>query len=165
MFSIASAEKITLSCGTMPMRERSASSATRSTALAVDAGPRPTRRRRSAGRSWNTVLLPAPLGPTRATVSPGATSRLKRDQRRMLRPRRVAEGDVLAGAPPSRRWRAGSGSGAGGERTGELQGEQLHQALGRAGGAQQVAVDLGQHGDAADQDDHVDHRLAEVAGA
>jgi hypothetical protein len=43
--------------------------------------------------------------------------------------------------------------------------QQLHQPLGRAGGAQQVAVHLGKHRDAAHQDDHVDDGLAEVAGA
>jgi hypothetical protein len=40
MFSIASVEKITLSCGTMPMRARSASRATRST-RAPSIAPRP----------------------------------------------------------------------------------------------------------------------------
>ena len=43
--------------------------------------------------------------------------------------------------------------------------QQLHQALGRAGRAQQVAVDLGEHRDRRDEDDHVDDRLAEVTGA
>ncbi len=110
------------------------------------------------------MLLPAPLGPTSATVSPGATARLKSRERRMLRPRRVAEGHVVELDRSAR--------GRGRERLRRrrrddrrLHLQQLHQPLGRAGGAQQVAVDLRQHGDAADEDDHVDDRLAEVAGA
>ena len=85
-------------------------------------------------------------------------------QRRMLRPRRIAEGDVVElhrGAAGGRRQRPRRRR----RDDRRLQLQQLHQPLGRAGGAQQVAVDLGEHGDAAHQDDHVDDGLAEVAGA
>jgi hypothetical protein len=43
--------------------------------------------------------------------------------------------------------------------------QQLHQALGGTGGAQQVAIDLAQHRHRARQDDHVHHGLAQVSGA
>jgi hypothetical protein len=43
--------------------------------------------------------------------------------------------------------------------------QQLHQALGGAGGAQQVAIDLAEHGRRTGQNQHIDHGLAERAGA
>ena len=85
-------------------------------------------------------------------------------QRRVLGARRIAERDVLelhrragrAGRERRRRRRRDDR---------RLQLEQLDQPLGRAGGAKQVAVHLGEHRDAAHQDDHVDDGLAEMAGA
>ena len=44
-------------------------------------------------------------------------------------------------------------------------GQQLHQALGGTGGAQQVAIDLAQHRHGAGQQRHINHGLAQVAGA
>ena len=42
--------------------------------------------------------------------------------------------------------------------------QQLHQALGRSGCAQQVAVNLAQHRKGAGQQDHIKHRLAQLTG-
>ena len=42
--------------------------------------------------------------------------------------------------------------------------QQLHQALGGTGGAQQIAIHLAQHRKGARQNDHVDNSLAQVAG-
>ena len=42
--------------------------------------------------------------------------------------------------------------------------QQLHQALGGTGGAQQVAIDLAQHRKGARQDDHIHHGLSQVSG-
>ena len=87
------------------------------------------------------MLLPAPLGPTSATVSPGADVQREVGQRMLLRPRRVVEADLLeahrrAAARGRQRHRL--------RRVGHrrARGQQFHQPLGGAGGAQQVAVDL-----------------------
>ena len=43
--------------------------------------------------------------------------------------------------------------------------QQLHQPFGRARGAQQVAIDFGQHRDRRDEQDHIDDGLPQVPGA
>ncbi len=59
----------------------------------------------------------------------------------------------------------GCGGRIGGRHDGGVRVQQLHQPFGGPGGAQQVAIDLAQHAGGTGQDDHVQHRLAQVASA
>ena len=89
------------------------------------------------------MVLPAPEGPTSATVSPARTCRSTPSSADGLGPRRIVEGHALEARSrpgPAR----GSGSGSAGSRTGSVGAQELDQPLGRAGSALQFAPDLGQ---------------------
>ena len=107
------------SCGTRPTcgaASRAAASARR----ARRAAPRPASTSKSRGRSWTSVVLPAPVRPTIATVRPAGMVQVDVvEHRRRVRAARVAEGDAaerdLAAerldrrARPAGRDRAGDG--------------------------------------------------------
>ena len=124
----------------------------------------PTAGRRSAGCRLKIVLLPAPDGPTMATVSPRADLEAhavergdagpRRDRRSARRRRRC----VPSGG-------TGSGLGRAGSRDLGPRRQQLQQPLGRAGRLRQLAPHLRELGDGAGREHGIEHELAEPAAA
>ncbi len=88
------------------------------------------------------VDLPAPEGPTIATVSPGSTSRLKSFERGIFQPRGIAEGHVAERQAAARRFRQCLGPV--GRRDARLRDQQFVETARRARTAQQIAVNFGQ---------------------
>ena len=108
------------------------------------------------------VLLPAPDGPTMATVSPRATSKLtplraETPGRDGIGEAHVAERDACRAAAPAAAWAARGARDLGPRR------QQLHQPLGGAGGLRQLAPHLGQLGHGAGREHRIEHELAEPA--
>ena len=78
------------------------------------------------------VLLPAPDGPTMATVSPGCTWKLRPCERRAVGARRDSRSDTSSKVNAPLR-SAGSGFGSAGAAIVRLLGQELGHPLGRAG--------------------------------
>ena len=109
------------------------------------------------------MVLPAPDGPTTASRSRDFTVEGEIVERRRVAPRRIMEGDILErelaarglGQPRGLGRRADVGLGV----------EQFGQPLGRAGGAQQVAIDFGQSAERAGEQSAVEHERGDRAAA
>ena len=106
------------------------------------------------------MLLPAPDGPTKAMVSPGATSRLKLASAALSGPRRIVKRDIVEthGAAT----RAGSSSGCGGALMDGPRLQQLAQALHGARGALHLAPHFGERGGGAADEAGVQQELKEL---
>jgi len=106
------------------------------------------------------VVLPAPEGPTRATLSPGAISR-QMSSRALVCGGRIAEGDVFeADRRPRRlhrRFRPG------GFVDGRFRVQQFEQPLGRPGGAHHIAPHFRHGADAAGHQGRVKDEGGELA--
>ena len=108
------------------------------------------------------MVLPAPDGPTSATVSPGSIASERSSKHSMSGARRIAKRDVVeldlhaaAGARKRARLRRVNDVGA--------RRKQFHQPLGRTRGAHDIAPHLGEHRDARCDQHHVQHRLGQFA--
>ena len=93
----------------------------------------------------------------------GGDDEVEVQQRRLQRARRVVELHALQ-AQRGATNRDGQRLRRGGFGHRALRGQQFDQSLGGSRCAQHVAVDLGQHGHAADQQDHIDDGLAQMTG-
>ena len=113
-------------------------------------------------RSWNTVVLPAPEGPTSATVSPGLMSSEKSFSAEM--PGRIGYSNVTFSKRTAPRAGVGKRHGLGRRFDLRLGREQLHQAFGGAGGLLDFAPHFRERAQARGDQHGVENELAELAG-
>ena len=142
---------------------------------AVERRPGPASGSKKRMRSWKIVVLPAPEGPTSATVSPGRTCRSTPWSAGVVRARGVAEGDGLEGdlaLEPGGQRRAGSAGSR--DRVGGVRGARpcarwrRRRAAARPRSSESAATGAGDHHRVDDELDELarGHRAgADVAGA
>jgi hypothetical protein len=105
------------------------------------------------------VDLPAPLGPTRATILPACDGEAQALEHFDFRPRGIGEGDAIKTDIAAEARDAGHDF----QRLGRFV-EQFAHALGRADGALEIAVEIGEAADRAADEDGVEGDPEKIAG-